>query len=112
MRHQKCRELWIREDSNTKLYLLLTIIKRRRNTTAEIKLPSGEYIWGKNQLEDYFIKGFRSLFDSSNNTFPRGLKDLIEGVIIKEENGGLCYSIPRGDKENTIWLVKSQGPWS
>ena len=49
---QKSRELWLKEgDHNSKFFHASTIIRRRKNNIAEIKLENGNYIYEKEDRE-------------------------------------------------------------
>ena len=87
---QKSRELWLKEgDHNSKFFHASTIIRRRKNNIAEIKLENGNYIYEKEDIEKYFEKHFQELYNSSNPNFPRDLENLISPCIEPEENEDL-----------------------
>ena len=49
---QKSRELWLNEeDCNSNFYHASTIIRRRKNNIAEIKLENGNHIYEKEDRE-------------------------------------------------------------
>ena len=87
---QKSRELWLKEgDHNSKFFHASTIIRRRKNNIAEIKLENGNYIYEKENIEKYFEKHFQELSNSSTPNFPRDLENLISPCIEPEENEDL-----------------------
>ena len=87
---QKSRELWLKEgDHNSKFFHASTIIRRRKNNIAEIKLENGNYIYEKEDIEKYFEKHSQELYNSSNPNFPRDLENLISPCIEPEENEDL-----------------------
>ena len=80
-------ELWLKEgDHNSKFFHASTIIRRRKNNIAEIKLENGNYIYEKEDIEKYFEKHSQELYNSSNPNFPRDLENLISPFIEPEEN--------------------------
>ena len=87
---QKSGELWLKEgDHNSKFFHASTIIRRRKNNSAEIKLENGNYIYEKEDIEKYFEKHSQELYNSSNPNFPRDLENLISPCIEPEENEDL-----------------------
>ena len=76
------RELWVKEgDRNSRFFHLLTIIRKRRNCISEIKLEDGSWIRDREEIQNYFLDKFTSLFSSSLPHFPENLENLIEPCV-------------------------------
>ena len=88
---QMSRELWVKEgDRNSRFFHLSTIIRRRRNCILEIKLEDGSWIRDREEIQNYFLEKFTSLFSSSLPQFPENLENLIEPCVTIQENLELC----------------------
>ena len=79
---QMSRELWVKEgDRNSRFFHLLTIIRKWRNCISEIKLEDGSWIRDWEEIQNYFLDKFTSLFSSSLPHFPENLENLIEPCV-------------------------------
>ncbi|XP_050242124.1 uncharacterized protein LOC126691087 [Quercus robur] len=105
---QKSREIWIREgDQNTCFFHLSTLIRRRRNCIQEIKLEDGSWINDGEDIQKYFIKNFKALYQTGSPNIPKNLENLIEPCISNFENEELCKVPMRDEIRKVIFEMKS-----
>ena len=98
---QKSRELWLnKEDCNSNFFHASTIIKRRKNNIAEIKLENGNHIYEKEDIEKYFERHFKELYSSSNPNLHRDLENLIFPCIEPEESEDLMVCLGFSSKNS------------
>ena len=105
---QKSRELWAKEgDRNTRFFHLSTLVRRRRNHINEIRLEDGSWINTREEIQNYFNKNFKSLYQSECNDVPEDLENLIEPCITMEENEELCSVPSREEIRKVVFEMKS-----
>jgi hypothetical protein len=111
---QKSRELWLKEgDKNSKFFHLSTMIHRRRNFIAEIKLPNNQWIQARADIENYFSSQFRELFQSSQLTITSELDELFSPCISEAENNDLSRVPDFQEVGDVVWSMhplKAPGP--
>ena len=88
------------EDYNPNFFHASTIIRRRKNNIAEIKLENGNHIYEKEDIEKYFERHFKELYSSSNPNLPRDLENLISPYIEPEENEDLMVCLGFSSKNS------------
>ena len=82
--------MWLKEgDRNSKFFHLSTLLRRRRNCIAEIKMADRTWIYNGGEIEDYFATHFQEVFQSFNPPIPPSLDNLLEPCITREENAEL-----------------------
>lgn len=71
-------ELWVKNrDGNTKFFHTSIIVHRRRNFIPLITLDNGLKTWGRDQIGNYFLNQFNSVFSSDNPILDTTLKYLL-----------------------------------
>lgn len=71
-------ELWVKNgDGNTKFFHTSIIVHRRRNFIPLITLDNDLKTWGRDQIGNYFLNQFNSVFSSDNPILDTTLKDLL-----------------------------------
>ena len=105
---QKSREIWVEEgDKNTRFFHLSILVRRRRNRINDLKLEDGSWINTKEEIQNYFTKNFKSLYQSEGNDVPEDLENLIEHCITMEENEELCSVPSREEIRKVVFEMKS-----
>ena len=111
---QKSRELWLKEgDRNSKFFHLSTVIRRRRNFIAEIKLQNNQWIQARADIEKYFTDHFVELFQSTMPVIPDKLEDFFILIISTEDNITIVGVLDYKEVKDVIWsmhLFKAPGP--
>ena len=86
---QKSREVWLKEgDRNTKFFHTSTLVRRRRNKIVKIKAGK-DWIQGKEEIKNYFIREFKELFYSNIYVIHEDLEGLAEHRILEEDKCSL-----------------------
>ena len=79
----------------------------------EIRLLNKQYIRRRILIQDYFVEGSQSLFNSLNNYFPIDLGNLIEPSIARDENFALCGILSYDEIKSILFIIsnlKALGP--
>ncbi|XP_059440565.1 uncharacterized protein LOC132173020 [Corylus avellana] len=101
---QKSRELWLTcTDLNTKFFHASTVCRRRYNSISSLKTAEGTILGGRENIGNYLVQHFSSLFTSNHPVFDDRFTSLVDKVVTEEENVSLCL-IP---DENEIFLAIS-----
>jgi hypothetical protein len=88
---QKSRELWLTcTDLNTKFFHASTVSRRRYNSISSLKTLDGSIICGRENIGNYLVQHFSSIFSTSNPLLDSSLSDLVGRVVTDDENDSLC----------------------
>lgn len=75
---QKSRTTWLTtHDLNTRFSHLSTVIRCRRNSLDALKTSSGQWIWGRADIGNYFVQHFQQVFKFDNPEVFTLLEELI-----------------------------------
>lgn len=84
---QKSREQWLTyRDLNTKFFHVSTVIRRRYNSISFLKNVDGSILNDKEDIGNYFVDYFSSIFTSSNPVIDDDHVELISPVISDLDN--------------------------
>lgn len=84
---QKSREQWLTyRDLNTKFFHVSTVIRRRYNSISFLKNVDGSILNDKEDIGNYFVDYFSSIFTSSNPVIDDDHVELISPVISGLDN--------------------------
>jgi hypothetical protein len=79
---QKSRELWLScTDLNTKFFHAPTVCRRRYNSISSLKMLDGSRLCGRDNIGNFLVHHFQTLFITSNPCFNEGISDLVGEVI-------------------------------
>ena len=110
---QKSRELWLKEgDRNSKFFHLSTLVQRRRNQIANIKLEDSSWIHSRDQISDYFSKHFNEVFKSFHPIILPDLEGLVSPCISDLENFDMSRILDASEIKNMVWDMNPKGPRS
>ena len=110
---QKSREVWLKDGGrNTKIFHTSTLVRRRRNKIVKIKAGK-DWIQGKEEIKNYFLREFKELFSSDMHVIHDDLEGLAEQRILEEDNCALLRIPLKEEIKECVWNLhplKSPGP--
>lgn len=77
-------------DLNTKFFHASTVYRRRYNSISSLKMLDGYRLCGRDNIGNFLVHHFQTLFITSNPCFDKGISDLVGEVITIEESANVC----------------------